>query len=132
MSNGTNQFSRRGLLATAAAGLALGAVHRYAAGVGGVGGEPKAAPSDGAAADGAPSGWSTHSPRDEIRPQFDFEPRGGPGGRPCMVIRSDAREGLDGAWVKTFPVTGGKHYRFVARYRADGVPVPRRSVVAKL
>src|SRR5947208_3596433 len=125
--NQSNPITRRDLIAGAAAGLALGAVHRFAAG-----GEPKAAPPDAGSPDAPPPGWAPASPRDEIRPQFDFEPRGGPGGRPCFVIRADAREGLDGAWVKTFPVAGGEHYRFSAHYRADGVPVPRRSVVAKL
>src|SRR5262249_13175220 len=37
-----------------------------------------------------------------------------------------------GCWTKTLPVAGGKHYRFHVLYRADGVTVPRRSVVAKL
>ena len=94
-------------------------------------------PSQAAGADPAPAadpmaGWSPAAPRDEIRPAFSTAARGGPGGRPCLVIRADAREGLDGCWTRTFPVAGGSHYAFSAAVRADGVPVPRRSVVVKI
>src|SRR6185312_3582728 len=44
----------------------------------------------------------------------------------------DRREGLDGYWKKEFPVTGGKSYQFRANYRAEGVSVPRRSIVAEI
>ncbi len=81
---------------------------------------------------GAPDGWATAAPRDEIRPDFAYDPAGGPDGQGALVIKADRREGLDGCWTKSFPVTGGKHYRFEARFRAEGVAVPRRSVVAEL
>src|SRR5687768_4299267 len=81
-------------------------------------GEPARPAPHEAAATPAPDGWSPASPRDESRPAF--------------VIRADGREGLDGCWTRTFPVAGGRHYRFSALYRTDGVEVPRRSVVAKL
>ena len=77
-------------------------------------------------------GWTAQSPRDEIRPAFAGEDRGGPDGGPALVIRTDAREGLDGHWARSFPVTGGKGYRFQAFYRAKNVDLPRRSVVARL
>jgi predicted amidohydrolase len=80
----------------------------------------------------APEGWTTASPRDEIRPEFAFDAAGGPDGKGCLTIKADRREGLDGCWTKSFPVTGGKHYRFEARYQATGVTVPRRSVVAEV
>src|SRR6266436_6240042 len=80
----------------------------------------------------APAGWSTAAPRDEIKPEFAFEPQGGADGRGCFIIRSDAREGLDGSWTRTFPVSGGKHYRFFALYKSKSVTLPRRSIVAKL
>jgi predicted amidohydrolase len=76
----------------------------------------------------APDGWTTAAPRDEIRPGFAFESKDGP---ECLVIKA-GREGLDGCWTKTFPVTGGRHYHFQASYQAKGVPVPRRSVVAQI
>src|SRR5262249_25504174 len=83
-------------------------------------------------ASAATSGWSSAAPRDEIRPNFAYQARGGPDGQECFVIKHDQREGLDGCWQKTWPLTGGKHYRFVAHYQATGVSAPRRSVVAEL
>ncbi len=80
----------------------------------------------------APDGWTTAAPRDEIRPQFAFDAQDGPGGTGCFIIRADQREGLDGSWRKTFPIQGGKCYRFESLYRASGVSVPRRSIVAKI
>src|SRR5262245_10946313 len=75
------------------------------------------------AADAVPDtgGWSTGAPRDEIRPEFACEPGDGPGEPASLIIRSGQREGADGYWTKAFPVTGGKHYQFVARYQAMGV-----------
>ncbi len=52
---------------------------------------------------GAPDGWGVAALRDEIRPGFAFEPGGGPDGQAAFLITADDREGLDGAWVKTFP-----------------------------
>jgi predicted amidohydrolase len=80
----------------------------------------------------APPGWATAAPRDELRPAFDFEPAGGADGKGAWVIRAGRREGEHGWWTRTYPVQGGKHYRFAASYRATGVAVPRRSVVARL
>ncbi len=80
----------------------------------------------------APDGWTTAAPRDEIRPAFAFDPQGGPDGHGAFVIKADQREGLDGCWTKTFPVTGGKYYHFRALYRAKNLTVPRRSAVVKL
>src|SRR5262249_44009412 len=79
-----------------------------------------------------PDGWQTAATRDEIRPDFAFEPQGGLEGKGCLVIRADQREGLDGCWTKSFPVQGGKQYQFVAFYQAKSVALPRRSIVAKL
>jgi predicted amidohydrolase len=80
------------------------------------------------AADAAPppDDWTPAAPRDEIRPEFAREPGG------VLVIRAGDRDGVDGAWTKTFPVAGGRHYRFEARTRTDGVELPRRSVVAEI
>jgi predicted amidohydrolase len=77
-------------------------------------------------------GWSTGAPRDEIRPEFARESDDGTGHQSVLVIKAGQRDGVDGYWTKTFPVTGGRHYRFDARYRAKGVEVPRRSVVAEI
>src|SRR5438034_2390383 len=80
----------------------------------------------------APEGWIADAPRDEIRPEFAYDSTGGPGGKGCLAIKADHREGLDGCWKKIFPVTGGKHYRFATNYQAKNVAVPRRSVVAAI
>jgi predicted amidohydrolase len=85
-----------------------------------------------ATAEEAPGGWTTSAPRDEIRPAFAYEPKGGPDATGCLTITADKREGLDGCWTKTFPVAGGKHYHFAARFQAKGVALPRRSVVAEI
>jgi predicted amidohydrolase len=80
----------------------------------------------------APDGWTAAAPRDEIRPQFGYDPKGGPDGKGCLIIEAGPRKGLDGCWRKTFPVAGGQHYRFQAAYQAKGVAVPRRSVLAEI
>ena len=77
-------------------------------------------------------GWSTAAPRDEIRPEFACEPGDGPGHPAVLTIKAGPRDGVDGCWTKAFPVTGGHHYRFDARYQTKGVDVPRRSVVAEI
>jgi predicted amidohydrolase len=118
-------LTRRQLLAASAAGLTLTALPARTAA------DSKALPElDPGPA--PPDGWTTVSPRDEIRPRFGYDPRGGPDGRPAFVIQTDDRVGRIGGWKRTFPVTGGKHYRFSALHKAVNVPVPRRSVVAKL
>jgi predicted amidohydrolase len=83
-------------------------------------------------ADSAPGGWTTGAPRDEIRPDFAYDPKGGPHGTDCLIIRADEREGLDGYWTKTFAIRSGKSYHFAASYLASRVSVPRRSVVIKI
>ena len=80
----------------------------------------------------APDGWTASAPRDEIRPEFVYEAKGGPDGKGCFIIKADQRAGLAGFWKKTFPVAGGRHYRFQASYQAKGVAVPRRSVLVEL
>ncbi len=80
----------------------------------------------------APDGWQTAAPRDEIRPRFDYDSKGGKDGKGALLIIADDREGLDGHWVKTFQVTGGKHYRFFALRRVENIATPARSVVARI
>jgi predicted amidohydrolase len=81
---------------------------------------------------GAPAGWTTASPRPEIRPSFAYEAAGGVEGQGVFVIKADRREGLDGCWTKSFPVTAEKCYRFQVFYRGQGIDVPRRSAVVKI
>ena len=77
-------------------------------------------------------GWKCVSPRDEIRPSFEWVAKGGPSARGSLIICTDEREGLDGHWVKTFPVKGGQSYHFRAMRRVTNVPAPRRSVLARI
>jgi predicted amidohydrolase len=80
----------------------------------------------------APEGWRKEAPRDEIRPEFAYAPKGGRDGKGAFVITHDRREGLDGYWTRTFPVKGGQFYRFHAVRKVQGVPVPRLSAVVRL
>ena len=77
-------------------------------------------------------GWTGKSPREEIRPEFVFEPTGGPAGKGSLVIRADQREGLFGWWEKTVPVEGGNYYKFSVLSKIQGVESPRRAVVARI
>jgi predicted amidohydrolase len=76
--------------------------------------------------------WSAQSPRDEIRPAFSYDLHGGPEDGESFVIAADNREGIDGAWVRTLPVEGGRFYRFSVWRKTDGIAVPRRSAVVKI
>ncbi len=91
-----------------------------------------ALPAWGLAGEPLPKGWSAKSPRDEVRPEFQFDAAGGPNGGGCFVIRADDREGLVGFWEKTIPVQGGHYYRFSSLRRTVGVETPRRVAVARI
>ncbi len=90
----------------------------------------RAAPLPGAPV--APEGWRTAGVREELRPVFHHEPKGGPSGTGSFILESDAREGLNGWWTKTFPVTGGLHHRFFALRRVTNSESPRRTAVARI
>ncbi|HKB42689.1 MAG TPA: carbon-nitrogen hydrolase family protein, partial [Gemmataceae bacterium] len=79
-----------------------------------------------------PPGWQAASQRDEIRPRFSFEPKGGPKGSGTFVIAAANSVGQHGWFQKVFPLTGGKFYRFQAVRKAEAVAVPRRSVLARI
>src|SRR5262245_10956428 len=57
-----------------------------------------------------PPGWQGASPREEIRPGFSFDPKGGPRADGSLVITADDREGLSGSWQKAFVIDGGQYY----------------------
>lgn len=76
-------------------------------------------------------GWTQEATRDEVRPSFAFDAKGGANGNGALIVTTDAREGQDGRWVTTLPVTGGRWYRFHALYRVHNVDVPRRCVSAR-
>ncbi len=81
---------------------------------------------------GAPDDWSIEAPREEIRPAFAFDAHGGADGQAALIIQADGRQGLDGAWIKTFPVEGGRYYHFSALRHLTNVAVPRRSAMVKI
>jgi predicted amidohydrolase len=76
--------------------------------------------------------WKSASPRDEIRPAFTHEARGGHDGGAQLVIQSGDSAGQSGYWFKTVPVKGGSHYRFAAWRKAEHLATPRRSVFARI
>ena len=80
----------------------------------------------------APPGWTTVVQREEIGPQFSFNPTGGPDGQGSLVTRSDTRDGLTGYWKKMFPVQGAKSYKFFAWRKTDNVSSPRRTGVVRV
>jgi predicted amidohydrolase len=79
-----------------------------------------------------PDGWSANAPREEIRPEFSFERKGGPKQAGSFVIRHDGREGLDGWLEKSFVVSGGEFYHFQAVRKLTDVAVPRRSALVRI
>jgi predicted amidohydrolase len=86
----------------------------------------------GSSASDSTNGWQAVAARAEIKPLFGFNPRGGPSRHGALVIRADQRDGLDGHWEKTFPITGGQYYRFSALRHLNNTPVPRRSALVRI
>lgn len=79
-----------------------------------------------------PPGWTALAPRDEIRPSFSYDPKGGPRKAGSFVIQHDGREGLDGWIQKSFAVTGGEFCHFHAVRKLHKVAVPRRSALVRV
>ncbi|HET8550138.1 MAG TPA: carbon-nitrogen hydrolase family protein [Bryobacteraceae bacterium] len=77
----------------------------------------------------APEGWTAEALRDEIRPGFAWDSKGGRNGSGALIIETDARDGLDGFWKRTVPVEGGRYYRFQAYRRVIGVEWPQQCAV---
>ena len=83
-------------------------------------------------ADDLTMGWTTYSPRDEIKPAFSFDPNGGPKQDGSFIIESGASDGQQGGWTKSFAVEGGKHYSFSVLRKMAGVENERRFGVARI
>jgi predicted amidohydrolase len=79
-----------------------------------------------------PPGWQPAAQRDEIRPAFSLDPRGGPDGKGGLVIAADDSVGQHGWFQKTFAVSGDKFYRFQAARRTENVALPRRSAPVRI
>src|SRR5947209_2720579 len=97
----------------------------------GIGNQPAAEP-ESPSVETTPEGWNTAAPREEIRPDFSYDPAGGRDGKGSFRITADNRQGLDGFWTRTYPITGGRSYRFQALRKVTNVAVPRRSAVVRL
>lgn len=82
--------------------------------------------------DRLPPGWQPAAPRDEARPSFTFDPNGGPKADGAFVIAAADAPGQQGRVQKSFPVTGGKTYRFSAVRKTERVASPRRSALARV
>jgi hypothetical protein len=67
-----------------------------------------------------------------MRPDFAVVPKGGPTGEGGLVIKHDDREGLDGAWLKTFEIEGDTDYRITAHCRTASVVNPRHHTYVEL
>ncbi len=79
----------------------------------------------------APEGWESAPVREEMQVHFAFNAGRGPNGRGEWVIELEG-PGDQGYWHKTFPVEGGKTYRFSLRRAVREVENPRRSVVPRI
>lgn len=79
-----------------------------------------------------PAGWTPVAQREEIRPTFSFDATGGPKANGTFVISTADSIGQHGWFQKSFPVLGGKFYRFRAHRRAEHVEVPRRSAPVRI
>src|SRR5512138_3413159 len=75
-------------------------------------------------------GWKPYSVRDEIAPR-SFSERDAQGGL-VLGLAGRGDDAVDGRWVREVPVVTGKTYAFHASWRAENVPSPARSVLARL
>lgn len=76
--------------------------------------------------------WRQVAPRDEIRPQFEWTPRGGPDDQPRWILSAEEQPGMIGWWEAKLPVKGGATAEFTVWRRAVGVDNPRRTAVVRL
>ncbi len=74
-----------------------------------------------------PGGWSLEAPRAEIRPRASYDPTGGAKGTGAMILDAGDSVAQHGWLQKSFPVEGGKHYRFRSLRAMERVELPRRS-----
>jgi predicted amidohydrolase len=82
---------------------------------------------------GTPNGWTTWTPRAEIAPCFSVDATAGRNGRGALKIEGNNNPAAFGSWRhRVEEIGGGRVYRFVAYYRADGVEHERRCVSARL
>ena len=79
-----------------------------------------------------PAGWSFESPREEIRPDFSWNPSGGPDATGEFAITADQREGLAGYCMHRVKVRGGKTYRFTVDRQTSKIDLERRAAIVRI
>ncbi len=79
-----------------------------------------------------PADWHAAAPRDEIRPQFSFDPSGGPNAEGALVIAAADSVGQHGWFRTTIAISGEQHYHFRVVRRVGNVATPRRSAVVRI
>jgi len=80
---------------------------------------------------GAPEGWATWAPREEIAPRF-YVNHDSKVGTPSLGIQSNSELAV-GAWRRKIEgIEGGKTYRFTVNFKATGVSDPRRQLSARV
>ena len=84
------------------------------------------------ASDHEVAGWTTHSPRPEIQPDFDHSDSGGHDGAPVLSITADDRDGLMGHWQKNVPVQPDQYYRFSVFRKTNKIGLVRRGAIARI
>jgi predicted amidohydrolase len=80
----------------------------------------------------AAEGWSLWSPRDEARPDAQELTTGGHDAKGALVLQTGPGEHWIGCWTRTVAVEGGQHHRFQAWRKFSAMPLPRRSVYARI
>lgn len=80
----------------------------------------------------APAAWEGKAPRQEIRPAFEHQQKGGRDGRGVLTIDAAGFEGAHGWWETRMPVQGGQHYQFRAFRRTQSVEMPWRSAYVRI
>lgn len=90
------------------------------------------APATASADDLEFNGWRPFAPREELSPVFAINRGGGPDRQGDLIIKHGDREGLDGAWTRTFEVEGDSHYRITAHAQTIDVTNPRHHTYVEL
>ncbi|MBK8092408.1 MAG: carbon-nitrogen hydrolase family protein [Verrucomicrobiaceae bacterium] len=76
--------------------------------------------------------WTLWSPRPEAAPRSTLDQTCGHHGQPSYILETGPGEHWIGCWQRTIPVRGGQHYEFSAWRKHSAMPLPRRSIYARV
>ncbi len=77
--------------------------------------------------------WTSWVPREEIRPDFQIDPHGGPGGGPALVISGAGNRLSCGCWQMPLKgIVSGRRYRIEALFQTEKIATPGKCVRAIL